>query len=61
MPSGAYVRVCYYEGHAKRFVRGRIKAEDNHFLTIDLDKYELRIAIPQIIKIEAVKNRGRLQ
>jgi hypothetical protein len=56
--SGRKVTICYMEGDLKRFVTGTIKEEDEHFLTLDLNKYELRIAINSIIKIEAVK-QGR--
>jgi len=55
---GEQVTVCYYEGELKRFVTGRIIEENNYFLTLDLNKYVLRIAIPQIIKIETAKRRG---
>jgi len=56
---GEQVTVCYFEGELKRFVTGRIIKETDYFLTLDLNKYVLRIAIPQIIKVETAKQRGR--
>jgi len=55
--SGGKVKVCYIEGDLKRFISGTVKDEDDTFLVLDLDNYELKIAISSIIKIEAEKPR----
>ena len=52
---GLKINVIYLDGDNIRRIQGKLISEDDKFLTIDLQKYIVKIAIKHIFKIEYQK------
>ena len=55
--AGAEIKSIHQDGDYVRRIHGRFIDEDEKFLTVDLNKYTVRISVRHIFKIEVVKPR----
>jgi len=58
MPSDAQqvLRINYFQGDDPRFIKGKLRAETDDYIELELNKYITKIYKKYIIKIEVEKS-----